>query len=151
MSPERDDADLREAFQSLRRQDERLGLPFAGFAASDRDDAGRVRAGRSAADRRPLLRPRLAAAALACLLAAAAVVGTVRWLLPGLPATPRRADGAAAARLSAWRAPTDSLLEASAGQLLRGVPRLADSVVGGNGMGLAVPKTQPDNQTPRRR
>lgn len=148
MSQERDDADLREAFQSLRRQDERLGRPFAGIAALDRDGAGRIRTGWSAADRRSLLRPRLAAAVLASLLVVAAVAGTVRWLLPGAP---RRVHDAAAPPLSAWRAPTDSLLESSAGQLLRGVPRLADSVVGGDGMGLAGPGNPTDNQTPRRR
>jgi ferric-dicitrate binding protein FerR (iron transport regulator) len=152
MNAERDDADLRAAFQRLRRQDETLGRPFVAFDRAPAP-AGRWRAGSRVAGRpagrvatggscdRPRLRPLLAAAALACVLAAA--VGTVRWLLP---APPRRADATAAAgaaatsRLSSWRAPTDALLDAPGGQLLRGVPRLADSVVGGNRMTLAGPE-----------
>jgi hypothetical protein len=139
MSDERDGADLRARFQSLRREDEGQGRPFSAFPparpahAPHQVAAGRrsVRGIRSGAAERPHLRPQLTLAVLACVVAAAAV--TVHWLIPGAP---RMADEAARARLSEWRAPTDWLLVAPSAQLLRGLPRVAESVVGG-GMGIA--------------
>ncbi|HXO41291.1 MAG TPA: hypothetical protein VN999_07585, partial [Thermoanaerobaculia bacterium] len=73
------------------------------------------------------LGPRLAAAAL--LLALAAGAGALLWLRPR-PAQP--SQEAAIARLSHWRAPTDSLLHAPGDQLLRGMPRLGESLIDGH-------------------
>jgi hypothetical protein len=123
MTTERDDAELREHFQQLRQEDERLAreLSLHRWAARRRPAAGR----------RGQLRPRLAVAA-ALGLALAAGVGVLHWLRPR-PA-PLTAE-AAIARLSSWRAPTDSLLRAPGGELLRGVPRLGESSIGGNVLG----------------
>jgi len=119
MSTERDEAELREQFRRLRRQDESLGRPFSAFSLEAR--------------RRPPVassrhvRHRLAVAALG--LALAAGVGVIQWLRTG-PA--RLPEEAAIARLTRWRAPTDSLLRSPGAQLLPGVPRLGESSVGGN-------------------
>jgi hypothetical protein len=122
MRDERDDAELREQFQRLRRQDERLARPFSAFRLAARQ---RPRAGS-----RGLLRYRLAAAALG--LALVAGMGALHLLRPHAARFP---DEAAIARLSRWRAPTDGLLRAPGDQLLRGVPRLGESVIDGNFFG----------------
>ena len=119
MSTERDDAELREQFRRLRRQDESVGRPFSAFRQEARRRAPVARPGH--------LRHRLAAAALG--LALAAGVCALHWLRPGPERLP---EEAAIARLAGWRAPTDSLLRAPGDQLLRGVPRLGESSVGGN-------------------
>jgi hypothetical protein len=120
MTAERDDADLRGQFQRLRQQDERVARQFSTL--------------RQAARQRPVtvsrahLRHRLAAAALGLALAAG-VGGALHWLRPGpAPLT----EEEAIARLSSWRAPTESLLRAPGDQLLRGVPRLGESAIGGS-------------------
>lgn len=120
MTTERDDAELREHFQQLRQEDERLAREpsLHRWAALWRPAAGR----------RGQLRPRLAAAA-ALGLALAAGAGALHWLRPRPAPLP---EEAAIARLSSWRAPTDSLLRAPGYELLRGVPRLGESSIGGN-------------------
>ncbi len=117
MSAEREDGELREHYQRLRRQDERLARPFSPLRQGARPQA-RTR-------NRGQLRHLLAAAALG--LAVAAGVGALLWLRPRL-AEP---SAAAIARLSQWRAPTDWLLQTPGSQLLRGVPRLGASPFGG--------------------
>jgi hypothetical protein len=122
MSSERDDAELRGQFQRLRRQDEGQGPPFATLreaARRRREPASRGPRGR--------LRHRLAAAAVG--LAMAAGLGALLWLRPRTAQPP---EEAAIARLSRWRAPTDSLLRGPGDQLLRGLPRLGESAVGGH-------------------
>ena len=67
MSAERDDAEIREQYQRLRQQDERLGRPLETFLPLDTfRRAVRPRAGQrpAASRRRPRFRQRLAAAAL---------------------------------------------------------------------------------------
>ncbi|HEV3075482.1 MAG TPA: hypothetical protein VHB47_13765 [Thermoanaerobaculia bacterium] len=129
MSADRDDAEIREQYQRLRQQDERLGRPLGTFLPA----AGRLprrqpyrRQAASRGDRRQL-GPRLAAAALALALAAGA--GALLLLRPR-PVPP--SQEAVIARLWRWRAPTESLLQASANQLLRGVPRLGESLIDGS-------------------
>jgi hypothetical protein len=117
MSTERDEAGLREQFRRLRRQDESLGRPFSAFSLEVRRRAP-VASSRH-------VRHRLAAAAFGLALAA----GVIQWLRPG-PA--RLPEEAAIARLTRWRAPTDSLLRSPGDQLLHGVPRLGESAVGGD-------------------
>ena len=125
MSAERDDAELREQYQRLRREDESLGRSLDAFRPAVRPPSRRRRtAGRG---HRRQLRQRLAAAAIG--LALAAGVGALRWLRPR-PAPP--SEEAAIARLAHWRAPTDSLLRIPGDRLLRGVPRLGESSIGGN-------------------
>ena len=73
------------------------------------------------------------AAAVAALgLAMAAGVGALHWLRPRPAPLP---EEAAIVRLSSWRAPTDSLLRAPGDELLRSVPRLGESSIGGNVFG----------------
>jgi hypothetical protein len=122
MSAEREDAEIREQYQRLRQQDERLGRSLDAFLPA----VGRQPYRRQAASRGHLrqLGPRLAAAAVA--LALAAGVGALHWLRPR-PAPP--SEEAVIARLSHWRAPTDSLLHAPGDPLLRGVPRLGASSI----------------------
>jgi hypothetical protein len=137
MSDERDDADLRARFQSLRRVDEGQGRPFSAFpkarpAHAHRPAAPRWRRARDGAEGRQYLRPRLTMAALACIVAVAAV--EVHRLIPGAP---RMADGTRQVRLIAWRAPTDWLLVAPSTQLLRDPPSVTESVVGDGGMRIA--------------
>jgi hypothetical protein len=129
MSAEHDDAEIREQYQRLRQQDERLGRPLDTFLPAWRRLPRRQPYRRQAASRGHLrqLGPRLAAAALA--LALAAGVGALLRLRPR-PAPP--SEEAVIARLSHWRAPTDSLLHAPGDQLLRGVPRLGESLIDGN-------------------
>ncbi|HLX06249.1 MAG TPA: hypothetical protein VKY89_00150 [Thermoanaerobaculia bacterium] len=117
MSADRDDGELREQYRRLRRQDESLARPFS----VPRQAARRQSRTRS----RGHLRQLLAAAALG--LAVAAGVGALLWLRPRL-AEP---SAAAIARLSQWRAPTDSLLQTPGSQLMRSVPRLGASPFGG--------------------
>ena len=140
MSAERDDAEIREQYQRLRQQDERLGRPLGTFLPA----AGRRPRRRQAASRGDLrqLGPCLAAAALALALAAGA--GALLWLRPR-PAPP--SQEAVIARLSHWRAPTDSLLQASGDQLLRGVPRLGESSIDGNFNGNLKGKLNGGNRT----
>lgn len=118
MTTGRDDGELRDQFQRLRRQDERLARPFS----TPRQAAGQ----RSRPRSRGQLRRRLAAAALGLALAAGA--GSLYWLRPRIAELP---EADAIARLTRWRAPTDSLLQAPGDQLLRGVPRLGASPFGG--------------------
>lgn len=129
MSAERDDAEIREQYQRLRQQDERLGRPLGTFLPAAGRLPRRQPYRRQAASRghRRQLGPRLAAAAVA--LALAAGVGALHWLRPR-PAPP--SEEAVIARLSHWRAPTDSLLHAPGDPLLRGVPRLGASSIDGN-------------------
>ena len=120
MTTERDDAELRQHFRQLREEDEKLARELAPYRRAARQRPG--------VGRRGGLRPRLAAAA-ALGLAIAAGVGALHWLRPRpAPLT----EAAAIARLSSWRAPTDSLLRAPGDELLRGVPRLGESSIGGN-------------------
>jgi hypothetical protein len=134
MSAERDDAEIREQYQRLRQQDERLARSLDAFRPAvrrlPRRQPYRQPYRRQAAGRghRPQLRPRLAAAALGLALAAGGV-GALLWLRPR-PAP--LSEEAVIARLSHWRAPTDSLLQAPGDQLLRGVPRLGASLIDGN-------------------
>ncbi len=133
MSAERDDAEIREQYQRLRQQDERLGRPLDAFLPAvgrqPRRQPYRQPYRRQAAGRGHLRQfgPRLAAAAVALALAAGA--GALHWLRPR-PAPP--SEEAVIARLSHWRAPTDSLLHAPGDRLLRGVPRLGASSIDGN-------------------
>jgi hypothetical protein len=129
MSAEREDAEIREQYRRLRQQDERLGRPLDTFLPAVRRQPRRQPYRRQAAGRGPLrqLGPRLAAAAVA--LALAAGFGALHWLRPR-PAPP--SEEAVIARLSHWRAPTDSLLHAPGDPLLRGVPRLGESLIDGN-------------------
>jgi hypothetical protein len=134
MTTERDDDRLREQFQRLRRQDERLARPFSAPRSAQPARPARPAAGqRPRARRRGSFRHRLATAALAAAalgLALAAGVGTLHWLRLRA-AEPPAAD--AIVRLTHWRAPTDWLLQASGDQLLRGVPRLGAPLLGGSG------------------
>ena len=118
MSTERDDGELRDRFQRLRWQDERLARPFSILRQAARQQ-------RRARSRGPL-RHRLAAAALGLVLAAGA--GALHWLRPRIAEPPAEE---AIARLTRWRAPTDSLLEAPGNQLMRSVPRLGASLFRG--------------------
>jgi hypothetical protein len=129
MSAERDDAEIREQYQRLRQQDERLGTPLGTFLPAAGRRPRRQPYRRQAASRGDLwqLGPRLAAAALALALAAGA--GALFWLRPR-PAPP--SEETVIARLSHWRAPTDSLLQAPGEQLLRGMPRLGESLIDGH-------------------
>jgi hypothetical protein len=129
MSAERDDAQIREQYQRLRQQDERLGRQLGACLPAYQRLPRRQPYRRQAASRGDLrqLGPRLAAAALALALAAGA--GTLLRLRPR-PAP--LSQEAVIARLSHWRAPTDSLLQAPGDQLLRGVPRLGESLIDGN-------------------
>ena len=135
MSAERDDAEIREQYQRLRREDESLGRSLDAFRPLDtlRPAVRRRPRRQQTASRghRPQLRQRLAAAALGLALAVG-VGGALRWLRPR-PAPPD--EEAAIARLSHWRAPTDSLLRAPGDRLLRGVPRLGESRIDGSLIG----------------
>lgn len=127
MSAERDDAEIREQYQRLRQQDERLARSLDALRPAVRRQERRRQAGSHGHRRQLQLGPRLAAAALG--LALAAGVGALLWLRPR-PAPP--SEEAVIARLSHWRAPTDALLHAPGDQLLRGVPRLGGSLIDGN-------------------
>jgi hypothetical protein len=141
MTTERNDGDgdgggggggeIREQFQRLRRQDERLARPFSALrpARPERLEAGQRHQVRRRGDfRRRLAAAGLAAAALGLILAAG--VGTLHWLRLRA-AEPPAAD--AIVRLGDWRAPTDWLLRTPGDQLLRGVPRLGAPLLGGSG------------------
>jgi hypothetical protein len=127
MTTEHDDDGLREQFQRLRRQDERLARPFS--VPRPARQATRQPLARQSEKLRHRLAAALAAAALGLVLAAG--MGMLHWLRPRAAALPA-AD--AIARLSGWRAPTDWLLQASGDQLLRGVPRLGAPLLGGTGI-----------------
>jgi hypothetical protein len=144
MSAERDDAEIREQYQRLRQQDERLGRPLGTLLPAYRRLPRRQPYRRQATSRGDLrqLGPRLAAAALALALAAGA--GALLRLRPR-PAPP--SQEAVIARLSHWRPPTDSLLQASRDQLLRGVPRLGESSIDGNFNGNLKGKLNGGNRT----
>ena len=117
MSGERDDGELRDEFRRLRRQDARLARPFSTVRQAARRPPGRSRGH---------LRQRLAAAALGLALVAGG--GALHWLRPRTAELPA---AAAIARLTHWRAPTDSLLEVPGDQLMRSVPRFGASPFGG--------------------
>lgn len=110
MTAEDDDRDLREAFSSLRRDQEGRG---PGFVELWRAADGR----RGASHRRPAL-PALAAAS--ALAAAALVALALRHAGPS--ATPSAPPGTAA--LSEWTAPTDFLLRTPGREILETLPSL---------------------------
>jgi len=102
---ERDDHDLRDRFQRLRREDVAGVTPFrAAFAA--------VAARRAASPRPPALRIAAAAAVVAAL--AVTVVLATRGRR-GIPIDLARAQ---------WQAPSDFLLQVPGAELLRTVPEL---------------------------
>ena len=130
MSGDRDDSGLREQYQRLRRQDERLARPFSRLRQAARR--------RSRVPSQGSLRRLLAAAALG--LAVAGGVGALLW--PRLRTA--EPSAAAIARLSQWRAPTDWLLQTPGSQLLRSVPRLGASP-------FTAEDLEHDNRSPLRR
>jgi len=115
MTPDDQDAGLREKFQLLKRQDQALVPEFERCSE-------------------PLRRPRrlwapnfrFISAALALILFAGIAAGVWRggfWKRP-------RPSEAPIAQLSQWHAPTDSLLQTPGGQLLRTLPRFGEPLVG---------------------
>lgn len=174
MSAERDDAEIREQYRRLRQQDERLGRPLGTLLPAAGRRPRRQPYRRQAASR-PRLRPansaatgdnrsrgrlspvaallvgrgqlrqlgtRLAAAALALALAAGA--GALLRLRPR-PAPPPQE--AVIARLSHWRAPTDSLLHTPGDQWLRVVPRLGESSIDAHSNGNLKGNSNGGNRT----
>lgn len=118
MNFEPDDAELREQFQRLKRQDEGMAPSFS----SQWDELNP----RARTYRGWTLNYRLAGAALAILLLAGILLAIHNRGQARLAKPPE----ATLAELSGWRAPTDWLLRTPGGQLLQTVPRLGEPLIG---------------------
>ena len=133
MSDQRNDADLRERFGRMRREEAEAAPGF-------RHTLTRARA-RSAASSR--LRWPIGAAALTAL----SVVGLMLWLA-GPIATPDTSDEVPLGEaVGAWRMPTDVLLDTPGSELLRTLPDLRSPAE----LRLPGPRLErPTSHTPRR-
>ncbi len=121
MTPEREEADLREEFQRLRREEERCAPAFSSLWA-----AATVRAQSPAPSGAGQPRPVSRAAALVWLVV---LLVAAFYAALGPPAEPPPAGRGEVVALSQWRAPSDVLLETPGRQLLRTVPKLSESSV----------------------
>lgn len=114
MSPQDDGPELQDLFAARRRRDESGAPPFQHVLR-------RAKSPEASRKARALLRPRfLAVGAVLCLLCGLAVWAGYRWRHSGAPL------GAPPPSLTAWKAPTDFLLEVPGGALLDSTPVLVD-------------------------
>ena len=127
MSDQRDDADLRERFGRMRREE-------AGAAPGFRHTLTRARARAAASSR---LRWPIGAAALTAL----GVAGLMLWLGGPIGTPDTRDELPLGEAVGSWRTPTDVLLETPGSELLRTLPDLRSP-------GLRLER--PTSHTPRR-
>jgi hypothetical protein len=126
MKTDHDDGELRELYQRLKLEDEKLARPFAEHFS------GHPRSMRPRGGSRPRinLSHRLAAVALALVLLAGYLVA--RWHRASLP---RPQAEVSLAGIFRWQAPTDFLLHTAENPLLRSVPRFGGPLTVTNSFG----------------